>query len=229
MTEDQDALENFSGITRLFPLPNLTFFPGAHQPLHIFEPRYRELLADSLAEDRLISLVLLEDGWDKNYDETPGLHPIACLGRVIADQLLPDGRYNLLLRGIARVRIIEEIPGDKPYRQARVEVLLDESDSDVPTLMALRTEMSDLILPRILHEQLRTQLAELFTSEMPLGRVSDIIGFALPIPLEVKQKMLGELRVVPRARLLIDGFRSMLSASGSPSISRRFPPGFSEN
>jgi len=229
MTEDRTALENFDGITRLFPLPNLTFFPGAHQPLHIFEPRYREMMADALADDRLISLVLLETGWDQDYDEAPKLHPIACLGRVIADQLLPDGRYNLLLRGIARVRIIEELPGDKPYREARVEILLDQSTEDVPTLMALRTEMSELILPRILHEQLRTQLAELFTSEMPLGRVTDIIGFALPIPLNVKQEMLCELRVEHRARLLIEGFRSMLSVSGTPSISRRFPPGFSAN
>src|SRR5687768_16067707 len=109
MNDDETALAEFTGVARLFPLPGLVFFPHAVQPLHIFEVRYRDLAADALAGDRLIAPVLLRPGWEENYDDRPAVHPVACLGRVIADQLLPDGRYNLVLRGLARVRIIEEL------------------------------------------------------------------------------------------------------------------------
>src|SRR5580658_8985720 len=106
MNEDKAALQAFSGTARLFPLPNLVFFPHALQPLHIFESRYRQMTADALAGDRLISLVLLQPGWEKHYEQKPALYPVACLGRIVAEETLDDGRYNLLLRGIGRVRIL---------------------------------------------------------------------------------------------------------------------------
>src|SRR5689334_24880459 len=120
MSDDLCALHDFTGVARLFPLPGLVFFPHAVQPLHIFEPRYRQMAADALAGDRLIAPVLLRPGWEDDYDETPAVHPVACLGRVAKNQLLPDGRYNLVLRGLARVRIREELKTDKRYRVARV-------------------------------------------------------------------------------------------------------------
>src|SRR6516162_10197371 len=120
MNDDLAALHDFHGVARLFPLPGLVFFPHAVQPLHIFEPRYRQMAADALAGDRLIALVLLQPGWEEHYDDTPAVHAVACLGRVAVEQLLPDGRYNLVLRGLARVRIVEELTTDKRYRMARV-------------------------------------------------------------------------------------------------------------
>ena len=107
MNEDQAALAEFNGVARLFPLPNLVLFPQALQPLHIFEPRYRQLTADALIDDRLLALVLLKPGWEQNYEQTPAIFPVACLGRIVADQLMPDGRSNLLVRGLSRVRIVE--------------------------------------------------------------------------------------------------------------------------
>src|SRR5437763_12710939 len=103
MNEDQQALANFPGTARLFPLPNLVLFPHVVQPLHVFEPRYRRMTARALAGDRLIALVLLQPGWEDDYDNRPAVHRVACLGRVIGDQKLDDGRYNLLLRGLSRV------------------------------------------------------------------------------------------------------------------------------
>src|SRR5436853_468650 len=102
MNDDQYILANFPGRARLFPLPNLVLFPHVVQPLHVFEPRYRQMTADALADDRLITLVLLKPGWEDAGNKPPAVHPVACLGRVVADQLLPDGRYNLLLRGLSR-------------------------------------------------------------------------------------------------------------------------------
>src|SRR5438874_6479728 len=98
MSDDVSPLANYSGTARLFPLPNLVLFPHVVQPLHVFEPRYRQMTADALADDRLITMVLLKPGWEDAGNKPAALHPVACLGRVVADQLLPDGRYNLLLR-----------------------------------------------------------------------------------------------------------------------------------
>src|SRR5262249_6167709 len=105
MHDGQEPLANFGGTVRLFPLPNVVLFPQAIQPLHVFEPRYRQMTADALASDRLITLVLLQPGWETDYAGTPEICSVACVGQVVADQGLPDGRYNLLLRGLRRARI----------------------------------------------------------------------------------------------------------------------------
>src|SRR5437763_5081870 len=102
MKDDSAILADFRGVARLFPLPNLVLFPHVVQPLHVFEPRYRQMTADALAGDRLIALALLKSGWEDDYDAQPPIHGVGCLGRVAAEQLLPDGRYNLLLRGLSR-------------------------------------------------------------------------------------------------------------------------------
>src|SRR5437763_14532370 len=115
MSDDTSSLTGFSGTVRLFPLPNLVLFPQVVQPLHIFEPRYRRMTADALAGDRLLALVLLRPGWEPDYDGKPAIHPVACVGKIVADQRLDDGRYNLLLRGLTRVRILQEMPNAQPF------------------------------------------------------------------------------------------------------------------
>jgi uncharacterized protein len=232
MNEDVAALQDFNGQARLFPLPGLVFFPHAVQPLHIFEPRYRQMAADALAADRLIALVLLKPGWEETYDNRPVVHSVACLGRVIGDHRLPDGRYNLILRGIARVRIQDEPTTDKLYRIARVEILADAGSDDVEELMSLRTALADLILPRVIAGPSREQLRELFQSELPLGSLCDTLAFALPLPPEVKQELLETLSVTDRARELMEAFRAVVGGGAHPvgtGLAKRFPPDFSNN
>src|SRR5262249_15891298 len=79
-----------------------------------FEPRYRQMTADALAGDRLIGLTLLQPGWEDEYEGRPAVHSVACLGRVVADQLLPDGRYNLLLPRISPLRLLHQAPHQRP-------------------------------------------------------------------------------------------------------------------
>jgi len=234
MNEDQAALQEFSGVARLFPLPGLVFFPHAVQPLHIFEPRYRELTADALNDDRLIALVLLQPGWEDNYDDRPAIYPVACLGRIAAEQLLPDGRYNLLLRGLARARIREELSTDKPYRVARVELLADSVSDEVEELMTLRTAMADLMLPRFGEGQVRDQLKGLFKGELPLGHLCDVLTFALPLSPESKQELLEITDVADRSRQLMEAFQAVIEAQTPPKPvgagkGKRFPPDFSVN
>src|SRR5947209_9701611 len=107
MSDDSTSLEDFSGTVRLFPLPNLVLFPHVIQPLHIFEPRYRQLMADALKDDRLMAMALLRPGWDKEDQQSLALYPVVCLGRIFKEERLNDGRYNLLLHGLSRARLVE--------------------------------------------------------------------------------------------------------------------------
>jgi len=148
------------------------------------------------------------------------------------DQLLPDGRYNLVLRGLARVRIAEELETDKRYRLARVEVLRDVPCDDVGELMGLRTAVADLILPRVTEGPIREQLRGLFKGELPLGHLCDVLAFALPLPTESKQALLEVLSVTCRARLLMEAFQAVLDDGAKPvgaGVGKRFPPDFSVN
>jgi len=98
MSDDTSPLAGFDGSARLFPLPNLVLFPHVMQPLHIFEPRYQHMTRDALDGDHLIALVLLQSGWETNYDGAPPIHDVACLGKIVAENSLEDGRFNILLR-----------------------------------------------------------------------------------------------------------------------------------
>src|SRR4029078_8759483 len=92
----------------IFPLPNVVLFPTVFLPLHIFEPRYREMVADSLAGDRMIGMVLLRPCWEHNYEGPPPVYNVGCSGVITHFERLEDGRYNIILRGVERFRILEE-------------------------------------------------------------------------------------------------------------------------
>src|SRR5216110_384338 len=97
-----------SDLLPLFPLPNVVLFPGVFLPLHIFEPRYREMVADTLDGDRMIGMVLLRPGWDRDYEGRPPVFPIGCTGVITHVERLNDGKFNIVLRGIERFRVVEE-------------------------------------------------------------------------------------------------------------------------
>jgi len=220
VNDDEAELLNFGGVARLFPLPSLVLFPHTVQPLHIFEPRYRDMTADALADDRLIAMVLHQPGWEKDYDGRPNIHEVACLGRVIADQRLPDGRYNLLLQGIARVRILAERADDKRYRTAEVELMPDSAPPKDEA--ALRSRLAELVLARFgTGEQERRHLETMFASDLSLGAMCDVLGFALPLTLDHKQALLKVSSVAARVASLIGTF--------APPATPRFPPEFSAN
>jgi Lon protease-like protein len=104
----------------IFPLPNVVLFPHVSLPLHIFEPRYRKMVADALDSHRTIGMVLLRPGWEEDYAGRPPVYERGCAGTIIAAEELPDGRYNIVLKGALRFLIREEHAGE-PYRLARVE------------------------------------------------------------------------------------------------------------
>ncbi|HEY8536821.1 MAG TPA: LON peptidase substrate-binding domain-containing protein [Vicinamibacterales bacterium] len=133
----------------LFPLPNVVLFPGVYLPLHIFEPRYREMTADALEGDRLIGMVLLRPGFEDEYDGCPPVYPIGCAGLITHAEELPDGRYNIILQGVERFRIRDE-DRTRAYRVATIEPL----DGGVPGL-------ADTATVRVLRDRLERLLAPL--------------------------------------------------------------------
>ena len=106
----------------IFPLPNVVLFPNVFLPLHIFEPRYRQMVADALKGDRIIGMVLLKPGWQSNYEGRPQVYGVGCAGVITHAERLPDGRSNIVLRGMEKFRITGEEDG-QPYRVAQVETI----------------------------------------------------------------------------------------------------------
>jgi uncharacterized protein len=109
----------------IFPLPEVVFFPETVLPLHVFEPRYRQMIADCLAGDPRLAVVMLQPGWERDYQGRPPVHPVAGVGEIMQAERLADGRYNILLDGRSRVRIEEELTTDRPYRIVRALPLAD--------------------------------------------------------------------------------------------------------
>jgi Lon protease-like protein len=110
----------------LFPLPNVVLFPGMPLPLHVFEPRYRRMVADSLSGPRVIGMTLLKPGWEADYHGRPAVYEVGCAGRLETCDPLPDGRFDILLKGVARFRIRDE-HGGQPYRLASVDAAPEEA------------------------------------------------------------------------------------------------------
>lgn len=105
----------------VFGLPTVVFFPRTYLPLHIFEPRYREMVADVAREGQCIGMALLKEGWESDYYGNPPVYPIGCVGRVLHVEMLSDGRSNILLQGLERYEIQEQHE-DRSYRRARIEL-----------------------------------------------------------------------------------------------------------
>jgi Lon protease-like protein len=225
-----DDLHHFDGIARLFPLPNMVLFPYVIQPLHIFEGRYRQMTADALAGDRLLCMVLLRPGWEPEYSGNPPIYDIGCLGRIVADQRIDDGRYNLLLRGLARVRIVEEMASEKLYRSARLEVVKDVPAQPPHVAQHLRRALAREA-PRWLsgRPEMEKQFHRLLESDLPLGALCDIFSFALPVEPEFKQQLLEEPDVERRTRCLLEHLQSQSPPAPDPETERPFPPPFSPN
>jgi uncharacterized protein len=132
----------------LFPLPNAVLFPNVFLPLHIFEPRYREMVAEALAGDRIIGMVLLRPGWEANYDGRPAIYPIGCAGLITFAEQLKDERYNIVLRGLEKFRVLEE-DDSRSYRIATVDSITDVvATDDHEAMRVARRRLESLLVPQ---------------------------------------------------------------------------------
>jgi Lon protease-like protein len=225
--------ESFSGVTRLFPLPNLVMFPHVVQALHIFEPRYRRMLEDALSADRLIAMALLVPGWERDYEGRPPIYPVTCLSQIIHHTRLEDGHYNILIFGLRRARLLHELPPVRMYREARVELLPDQvAGAGDPLAQHLLEELLaaiDSLMPESPLAQ--GQFGQLLGSQLTLGVLTDLLAYTLDLDRGVKHRLLCETDVECRARLILDCVRA--SGEGQVAAGQAFrlgfPPVFSLN
>jgi Lon protease-like protein len=179
----------------LFPLPNLVFFPQTRMPLHIFEPRYRQMIADAVAGEMRFGMVLLQPGWEEDYFGAPAVHPWGTLTMIEQAVPLDDGRFNILVRGEVRIRIVDEVSRD-PYRVARV-VAQPENDRDTAASYAQRTWLADLSRQYLRYLPEQTAVPEI--ESVGLEPLTNALIMSLNLDTEEKQRLLEQDDLLSRA------------------------------
>lgn len=174
----------------MFPLRGVFLFPGQVLPLHIFEPRYREMVEDMLdGPGRLVMATILEDQPDDD-SSVPTVLPVAGLGEIARHERLPDGRFSVLVIGLARVAV-EEVESDNPYRKASCHPVI-ESPPDEDEDAGLQERLLDAI-------QSRTGVSIDEDREVSTGQLADILAQTLTAPQGLMEEIFAECEVGLRA------------------------------
>jgi Lon protease-like protein len=199
----------------IFTLPNVVLFPSALLPLHIFEPRYRMMVADALEGERLIGMVMLRPGWEPQYEGRPEVYPVGCAGFITHAERLADGRYNIMLRGLEKFRILDERPareGTERYRVARVESIIEAQSTAGAAVQQARSRLEKLIA-RTLHRNEH----DFIPKDVPDADLVHAIAQHLE-PLE-KQALLECNSLLERCDTLVEllEMRLLLPATGGKS------------
>ncbi len=198
----------------IFPLPNVVFFPDTYLPLHIFEPRYRDMIADVGTTDACIGMALLKDGGELESDGHPAVCAPGCVGRIHTITPLPDGRANLILHGLARY-IIEEDVCDASYRKARITVPSRDPfralDDD-----ALRATLTALAVRYLRARRARDLCALVTGASLSDAVLVNSLSSCLDLTTLEKQFLLESDNLRRQARRLIDLLRFKL-AGATPS------------
>ena len=188
----------------IFPLAGALLFPRSTLPLHIFEPRYRALVSDSLARDRRIAMIQPRPG---QTGDRPDLFDIGCVGRIAQVEALDDGRFNIILEGLTRFRLLRELDATTSFRQIEAGFDdFDDSDDDQPVLASiLRAELE--------REAKRFAEAHGYVVDWDgVGRLDDealVNGIAQIAPFDIaaKQALLEAADIPDRADLLVQFMR----------------------
>jgi len=187
----------------VFPLPALVFFPYAAVPLHIFEPRYRRMTEDALETDRLIALALLQPGWEGDYQGSPPVHAVACAGLIEQEVRLPDGRFNLQLRGVTRVEIRDFVQ-DSPYRVATVRVLDDQNEDGGEEVEGEKRRLLASCASLLQEISGAGQHPMALDTGVPFALIVNTLCQTLALDPTAKQQLLEQNDLLLRCRSLID-------------------------
>lgn len=194
----------------LFPLDDLMVFPNVIRPLRIFEPRYRAMMADALAGDRVIGIVQLQPGYEADYEGRPAVYAVGCAGVIAESEQLPDGTYNLLLRGLVKFRIVSE-DQRRPYRLARVEVLLEEPGAEERAALGeVRERLLDQLGPAVARPP----------REVADDDVVNTLAQFVMMPVARRQQLLEADGPLARGRLLLQTLQEQPPSDAPPSPRR---------
>lgn len=204
MTKKRDSLLEIKpalDALPLFPLPHMVLFPSTMMALHVFEPRYKALVRDALSTNRTLAVVLIESDDAADDHGHPRIHRVAGVGTIVDHNELPGDRFNILLRGKARVTL-EELPFIPPYRRARATVLegnvADVPPGDVTALISTATAFASLVRERDQSFDFRVP------SDLAPGEIADVCAAQLVVDARRRQTILEELDVAVRVRMVAD-------------------------
>ena len=205
-----------SDLLPLFPLPNVVLFPNVFLPLHIFEARYREMVADAIAGDRMIGMVLLRPGWEHDYEGRPPVYQIGSSGVITHFERLSDGRYNIILRGLERFRVLEE-DSSRIYRRAIVERLADGviGSDDRAVIRRLRAKLEALLAPTVAKAGADVINASAMGDEDLINALAQYLDLE---PLE-KQALLERHCLRSRTESLVELLEMKIMMSRTPGLS----------
>ncbi|QEG23550.1 LON peptidase substrate-binding domain-containing protein [Mariniblastus fucicola] len=224
--------DSFDGSVRLFPLPNLVLFPGVVQALNLFEPRYRQLMADVLSDDNLITMALVKPDPENLTMPVPEICNTVCVGKVMTHAKLENGTYNLLLAGVSRAVIVDELASDTLYRQARVKLIPEKSLLNADD-KSLRTKLIQLFKNSrgVESEFDEEALDKLVSDKIEVGQLADLVAYASGISPMEQQLILETSDVRDRVETLISMLERLNEkvTMNDGGDSREFPPGFSLN
>jgi Lon protease-like protein len=187
----------------LFPLPNVVLFPNIYLHLHIFEPRYRQMMNRALASERVIGMVLLKPGYEHHYEGTPPIYAVGCAGSITHFERLADGRFNIVLQGTEKFRVQREEPPSEQvlYRQAHVTAIPDDvSDTERALLQQHRSVLEGRLQPLFSAARQASRLPEIMSDEDLVNALSQYLALE---PVE-KQALLELPGPVARARALME-------------------------
>jgi uncharacterized protein len=195
-----DRLTQAAEALKVFPLPSAVLFPHCVIPLHIFEPRYRDMVKDALATDQIMALAQLEPGWEPAYAGRPAMQPVLCVGTIIWHDALANGRYNILLQGLCRARLVSELPTQRLYREAKVDLLPDPLFHG-PEEERLRQAVFELVgrVPPAFTEGMLPAVAR-----SNGGALADVVAAAIIPEPERRQALLAELNIRHRLQAVTD-------------------------
>ena len=202
MSDDNQAKRNI--IIPLFPLPTTVFYPNTFLPLHIFEPRYRSMVTDVLEGEGKIGMILLKTGWENDYNDAPEIMTVGCVGKIERHSQLPEGKYNILLSGLYRFRILQEI-GGKLYRQAQIEILeeINNQNLTVDSLPIKKQVIENMkrYLENISDGEKIEQALDMENCDT-LAQFVDRIAYHFDLPASKMQEFLEEQDVQKRANTI---------------------------
>jgi Lon protease-like protein len=180
------------------------------------------MVQDCLASDKRLAMGLLKPGWEKDYYGRPPIHAIAGAGEIVQHEELPDGRFNILVRGTMRIGITAELPPDLPYRVVRAKPLVDRYGGEKPEALACRVDRLKVFYLRILAEVSKGQgeMAKIFSGVKDAGIIVDRIAGAVLAETEVRQQILECVEVPARLAMVQEqlvGVLTRLSDRNTPS------------
>lgn len=198
------------GAIPLFPLPNVVLLPAGVIPLHVFESRYCALVEEVLGSNQLLGLPQLAPGWESNYHGDPDIYPTFGLGRILQHEVLEGGRFNILVEGIARVRVLEEGIHPKGFREAKVSLVSDTPGDSAALSRATRKTKLALGQLISLSPQLR-DLSALMELDLDAANLSDTLAHAIMTDPSDRQAYIETNAVSERMGLTQKALESVLA------------------